>query len=182
MRDPDIERVLLGAEEIRERVKALAGEIHAVYGAGEITAVGVLTGAFVFLADLLREIPNPTRVVFARASSYRAASRPGALTLELVGRPELVGKDLLVVEDILDTGRSLAGIVEHLAGAGARSVRTAVLLDKTPRREVEIRADFTGFSVPDEFLVGYGLDYAGRFRHLPYVGVLSRSVYAGGDR
>lgn len=178
MTERDIERVLIGEVRIRERVRSLAGEIAAAYGDGEITAVGVLTGAFVFLADLLRALPNPTRVVFARACSYRDSSRPGALEVEIVGGADLSGRDLLVVEDIVDTGRSLLGLVEVLNDAGARSVRTAVLLDKEERREVDVKADFTGFRAPDEFLVGYGLDYAGRYRHLPYVGVLARSVYA----
>lgn len=178
MPEPDIERVLLDAEVIRERIRGLAREISATYGEREITAVGVLTGAFVFLADLLRELPNPTRVIFARACSYRDGSRPGELEVELVGRPDLTGRDVLLVEDIVDTGRSLLRLGQVLRDAGSRSVRSVVLLDKRERREVEARADFTGFEVPDEFLVGYGLDYADRYRHLPYVGVLARSVYA----
>ena len=177
MAHPDIERVLLGPEEIGRRVGELAGEISRACAPGPVTAVGVLTGAFVFLSDLLRCMEVPVVVAFVRAESYRDGTRPGELRVEVLGDPDLAGKDVLVVEDILDTGRSLTGIVREISARKPRSLRTAVLLDKEERREALFVADFTGFPVPDEFLVGYGLDYAGRYRDLPYVGVLRRSVY-----
>jgi hypoxanthine phosphoribosyltransferase len=177
MAEGEIERVLLTEEQIRERVGALAAEISRECEGRAITALGVLTGAFVFLADLLRRLECPAEVGFVRAESYRDGTRPGALDVEIVGAPALRGRDVLVVEDILDTGRSLAGILEAVRGEGPRSLRTVVLLDKRERREVEVDVDHVGFTVPDEFLVGYGLDHAQRFRHLPYVGVLARSAY-----
>lgn len=179
MADRDIERVLVTQDEIRARVHGLAEEIAASYTGKDVTLVGVLTGAFIFLADLVRELPLRTKVVFVRARSYGAGSRPGELLVEILGRPELSGRDLLVVEDIVDTGRSLVGIKKALEKRAPRSIRTVVLLDKEERREVDCEVDFTGFVVPDEFLVGYGLDYADRYRHLPYVGILSRSAYSG---
>lgn len=177
--DGDIERVLLSAADIERRVAEMASEIALCFEGREVTALGILNGAFVFLSDLVRALPCPTRVGFLHASSYGDGTRPGELTVDAIGRLELADRDVLIVEDILDTGRSLTRITEFVAEAGPKSLRVAVLLDKTDRREVSARADHVGFTVPDEFLVGYGLDYAGRYRHLPYVGVLSRAVYEG---
>jgi hypoxanthine phosphoribosyltransferase len=173
----DIEKVLLSAEEIDRRVRELAGEVRAEVGNGEILALGVLTGAFVFLSDLIRRLGDPVCVSFVSATSYRDGTVPGELLIEGLSGVEVRGRDVLVVEDIVDTGRSLYALQAELRRREPRSLRTAVLLDKRSRRQVEARADFTGFVVPDEFLVGYGLDYAGRYRNLPYVGVLRRSVY-----
>ena len=158
----------------------MAAEIAESFEGEEVTALGVLNGAFVFLADLVRAMPCPVRIGFLRASSYGAGTRPGELEVEFICRTELKGRNVLIVEDILDTGRSLNRISEFISAAGPKHLRVAVLLDKADRREVEARADHIGFEVPDEFLVGYGLDYAGRYRHLPYVGVLSRHIYEGG--
>ncbi len=180
MVDPDIDHVLLSAGEIEARVAAMARDIDRRREGAEITAVGVLTGGFVFLADLVRRLRGPVRVGFVRAASYGEGTRPGELTVEILTDREIEGRDVLLVEDIVDTGRSLAGLLRTLAGHRPRSLRTAVLLDKKARREVEVPLDHVGFPVPDEFLVGYGLDYAGRYRNLPYVGVLRRSVYEGG--
>jgi hypoxanthine phosphoribosyltransferase len=177
--DSDIERVLLSAAEIERRVAEMASEIALCFEGQEVTALGILNGAFVFLSDLLRALPCPTRVGFLHASSYGDGTRPGELAVETVGPLDLADRDVLIVEDILDTGRSLKRITEVVSEAGPSSLRVAVLLDKTDRREVPAQADHIGFTVPDEFLVGYGLDYAGRYRHLPYVGVLSRAVYEG---
>jgi hypoxanthine phosphoribosyltransferase len=180
MTDGDIERVLLSAEEIRGRVAEMAAQIEADREGGEIAAVGILTGAFVFLADLVRNFTVPTRITFAYATSYREGSRPGGLDLDFLGVPEFAGRDVLLVEDIVDTGHTLAGLRQSMEDMGASAVRVAALLDKPSRREVDVEVDYTGVSVPDEFLVGYGLDYAGRYRYLPYVGVLKKSVYEGG--
>jgi hypoxanthine phosphoribosyltransferase len=181
MAEKDIERVLLTADEIADRVNSLAGEIRSRLGDGEIVAVGVLTGAFVFLADLVRRLGGNVDVRFLRAASYRDGTRPGELRIEPAGDLSLAGRDVLVVEDIVDTGKSLEGILRWLQERGPRSITSAVLLDKPDRREVDVSADFVGFEVPDEFLVGYGLDYAGRYRNLSSVAVLRRSVYEGRD-
>jgi len=173
----DIERVLLTAEAIDRRVRELAGAISEDFHGDEIVAVGVLNGAFVFLADLVRHLTVPVRIAFIRAGSYGGDSRPGELTVEAVGNLDLRGKSVLIVEDMLDTGRSLRGIRAAIEAAGASRICVAVLLDKAERREVTVPVDHVGFRVLDEFLVGYGLDYAGRYRNLPCVGVLSRTVY-----
>jgi len=175
----DIERVLLAEEEIGARVREMAREISEGLAGEEVVALGVLNGAFVFLADLIRALSVPVRVAFLRAASYGRSHRPGELEIQAVGEPDLAGKNVLVVEDIVDTGRSLEGIRRRVEAAGPASLRVAVLLDKRDRREVPVRVDHVGFEVPDEFLVGYGLDYAGLYRNLPYVGILSRSVYGG---
>jgi hypoxanthine phosphoribosyltransferase len=172
MDESSVERVLLSRERIETRVRELADEISEFYRGGEVVAVGVLTGAFVFLADLVRHLPNPVRFAFLKADSYADGTMPGDLRITLVGETDLAGRDVLVVEDILDTGRTLRGILETLGRQKPRSLRTVVLLDKAARREVDISADFVGFPVPDAFLVGYGLDHAQRYRNLPYVGVL----------
>ena len=177
MPDADVERVLLPAEAIETRVSALAREIRGAMGEGEILALGVLTGSFVFLADLIRGLGGPLRVAFLKATSYRDGARPGDLELEAVGRVDLEGMDVVVVEDIVDTGRSLTAVLDWVRRGRPRTLRSVALLDKRERREVEITVDFTGFVVPDEFLVGYGLDFAERYRDLPYVGVLAPSVY-----
>jgi len=179
MPEKDIERVLLTALEIRARVRELAAGIRDRLGDGEIVAVGVLTGAFVFLADLARELGGEVRIVLVRASSYRDGTRPGEISVEIPGETEFEGRDVLLVEDIVDTGRSLEALKHTLSLRKPRSVTTVALLDKPERREVDIAADITGFDVPDEFLVGYGLDYAGLYRNLPDVCVLARSVYEG---
>lgn len=168
----DIESVLLTEAEIKARVRELAGEIAESHGDGELVAVGVLTGAFVFLADLVRHLRNPVRFTFVKADSYGDGTRPGELRLTMMGEQDLRDRDVLVVEDILDTGRTLAGILAILREKGPRTLRSVVLLDKPARREVEVQADFTGFTVPDRFIVGYGLDHAQRYRNLPFIGVL----------
>ncbi len=167
--------MLLSAEAIGTRVREMAADIARAYEGREIVAVGVLTGAFVFLADLVRHLPNQVRFTFLKASSYGEGTRPGELSVTLVGETALAGKDVLVVEDILDTGRTLVRILDILRQSHPRTLRTAVLLDKKARREVDISADFTGFSVPDEFLVGYGLDHAQTYRNLPFVAVLNEA-------
>lgn len=179
MAESEIERVLITADEIRARVAAMAREIRAALGPGEIAAVGVLTGAFIFLADLVRELGGPLRISFLSASSYGDRASPGELVISRAGRESLAGRRVLLVEDVLDTGRSMAGLLEAVAAEGPESLSLAVFLDKRGRREIDVRPDFVGFTAPDEFLVGYGLDYAGRHRELPYVGALARSVYEG---
>ncbi len=177
MLEKEIERVLFSADEIRARVRELAAEIRYRLGDGELVAVGVLTGAFVFLADLVRELGGEVRIVLVRASSYRDGTRPGEISVEIPGETDFEGGDILLVEDIVDTGQSLKALKHTLLERRPGSLTTVALLDKPDRRRVEITADVTGFTVPDEFLVGYGLDYAGLYRNLPDVCVLARCVY-----
>jgi hypoxanthine phosphoribosyltransferase len=176
----DIERILLDEAEIREGIERVAAEVVvAVYRHDEPTVIAVLGGSVVFVADLIRRLPIPLRLAFVQAESYRRGTQGGEL--ELVGLPpaaELRGRRILLVDDILDSGRTLAAIRAEILARGARDVRTCVLLDKPARRVVEIVPDHVAFEVADLFVVGFGLDYAGRYRNLPYVGALKPRVFA----
>lgn len=179
----DVERILLSEDELRARVAALADELRVVYGEDEPTVIAVLKGSVLFVADLIRRLPIPLRLAFLQAESYRQETQPGSLELgPLPPSEELRGRRILLVDDILDSGRTLAAIRARLAAAGARDVRTCVLLDKPARRAVELQAEHVGFRVADHFVVGYGLDFAGRYRNLPYVGILRPEVLARAAR
>lgn len=176
----DIERILLDEQEIRAGIERVAAEISAVYALDEPTVIAVLKGSVIFVADLIRRLPIPLRLAFVSAESYRQGTTSGRL--ELFGLPvddDLRGRRVLLVDDILDSGRTLAAIRTELLARGAREVRTCVFLDKPVRRAVELAPDHVCFEVEDHFVVGYGLDFAGRYRNLPYVGVLEPHVLAG---
>ncbi|MCL2190124.1 MAG: hypoxanthine phosphoribosyltransferase [Defluviitaleaceae bacterium] len=166
--------ILYTKAQIDERLESLAEEINRDYGDKPIVLVCALTGGVFFLADLARKLGNATTLDFIRASSYGdGTTSSGTVALDCHPRLELKGKDVIIIEDIIDTGRTLAHLQEYFAGLGAASLRICALLDKPSRREIEgIQADYVGFSIPDAFVVGYGLDYAQRYRNLPYVGVL----------
>lgn len=165
--------VLITEERIRRRVQELGARIEADYQGSPLMIVAVLTGSLVFLADLIRQVHLPHRVGLLQASSYRGtATRPDTLVINETFAPDVAGRDVLLLDDILDTGRTLAALVAHLDERGASSVRTAVLLRKIGRQEVPIEPDYCGFEIPNRFVVGYGLDYDDDFRHLPYVGAL----------
>jgi len=151
----------------------LAEQISVAYAGKDLLAVGVLKGCWVFLADLVRLLTVPVAVDFMLVSSYgdRTASL-GEVELVLDLRTPIVDRDVLVVEDILDSGHTLRSILATLRRRNPSSLKVAALMDKPTRRRVDIRADFVGFEVPDRFVVGYGVDYAERFRHLPYIGYL----------
>jgi hypoxanthine phosphoribosyltransferase len=166
--------VLIPAEKIREQLDAMAVEITRAYeGKPPITVVGILNGCLMFVADLVRRIDLPLRVAFITASSYRGtATTPGRLEIRDELLPDITGRHILLLDDILDTGKTLTRVVAHLINRGAASVKVGVLLRKTGRQEVPFEPDFVGFTIPDRFVVGYGLDYDDEYRHLPYVGVL----------
>ena len=165
--------VLIDADRIRARLDEMAREIVAAYGGRPVTVVGILTGCLVFMADLIRRIDLPLRVALLTASSYRgAATTPGKLVIRDDLLPELAGRHVLLVDDILDTGKTLTRVVAHLIDLGAESVKVGVLLRKIGRQEVPFEPDFVGFTIPDKFVVGYGLDYNDEYRHLPFIGVL----------
>ena len=169
--------MLLSAARIQERVDELALEIARAYQGRPIAMVGVLTGCLVFLADLIRRLELPLRIALVQASSYRGATTmPGKLHVQDELLPDLRGRDVLLLDDILDSGQTLQYLVEYVKGLGAASVRTAVLLRKIGRQKVSLEPDFCGFSIPDQFVVGYGMDYNDEYRNLPYVGVLSTEV------
>lgn len=169
----DLETILVSEQAIRRRLKKLGSEIKAVYGEEEITVVAIINGAILFAADLLREIPNPVRLDCIRVSSYRNETTSQ-------GKPQLMhslsldvaNRHVLLIDDILDTGKTLAMVVALIRKLSPASVKVCVLLDKKGRREVPFEADFVGFEIPDKFVVGYGLDFAERYRNLPCIGVL----------
>jgi hypoxanthine phosphoribosyltransferase len=163
---------MISAKTIAARIEALAREIEADFaGTEKLVVVGLLRGSFVFIADLVRELRLPVEVDFLEASSYGDAmqsSREVRILKDLRG--EIAGRDVLLVEDIVDTGHTLARTTEYLLTRDPARLKTIALLDKPARREVDFKADWTGFAIPDEFVVGYGIDYAQRNRNLPYIG------------
>jgi hypoxanthine phosphoribosyltransferase len=166
-------RVLIDEDEIRRRVDELAGQIARAYTGRPLTIVGVLTGCLVFLADLIRRLDMPLKIALVQASSYRGRSTTaGDLQVQDELLPDLKGRHILLIDDILDTGKTLKHLVGHLQSLGVASVRTAVLLRKEGRQEVQIEPDFIGFTIPNEFVVGYGLDYDDEHRNLPFIAVL----------
>lgn len=165
---------LITEEQIAERVAALARRISDDYAGRPLVLVGVLTGSLVFLADLMRRIAIPHQITLLQASSYRgSATSPDTLHLNLDLLPPLTGRDVLLVDDILDTGQTLAVLVVEMHRRNAASVKSAVLLWKRSRTVAPVSADYVGFEIPDQFVVGYGLDFNGAYRHLPYVGVMA---------
>ncbi|HZL46388.1 MAG TPA: hypoxanthine phosphoribosyltransferase [Opitutaceae bacterium] len=169
----DLEEIIVSESMISHRVRKLGADITAAYGEEEITVVAIINGALLFAADLLREIQRPIRLDCIRVSSYRNETRA-------VGKPEIVhsmtidiaNRHVLLIDDILDTGKTLSVVVNLIKKLKPASVKTCVLLDKKGRREVDFEADFVGFPIPDQFVVGYGLDFAERYRNLPCIGVL----------
>ena len=175
----DVLRVLLSEDEIREKVRELGGKITADYKNSNLMLVTVLKGAVVFLADLMRQIDVPAEIDFMVVSSYGSGVKSsGVVKIVKDLDVPLAGKDILIVEDILDSGLTLSYIKELLESRGPRSIRIATLLEKPSRRKVDLQADYIGLSVPDEFVIGYGLDYDEKYRNLPYIGILKPEVYS----
>jgi hypoxanthine phosphoribosyltransferase len=167
--------VLISAETISARVDELAARISSDYeGKGEIVLIGVLKGAFIFLADISRRLSIPRHIEFIAVSSYEHGSvRSGAVRLVLDVRASIEGKHVIVVEDIVDTGHTLHYLIDMLKSRNPASVRTAALLHKEHRTEVDVEIDYLGFTIGDEWVVGYGLDFAEHDRTLPYIGVVT---------
>lgn len=180
----DLSRVLFDQAAIDKMLDRLGKEITEVYRESvktrRLVFVGVLKGSFVFLADLIRRVDLPVEVLFLQASSYGAGTEScGRVQINMaLDKEKLQGADVLFVEDILDSGRTLKKLSEHFAEIGAASVRICTMLDKPARRVVDIKTDFCGYEVEDEFLVGYGLDYNEIYRNLPYIGVLKKEIYS----
>ncbi len=176
----DVEKILISAEELDTIVTRLAAEIDRDYAQSErLVLVCILKGSIVFMGDLMKKLTVPCEIDCMKVSSYGAGTATtGSINIRLdLIRPDLPECDLLIVEDIIDSGNTLSYLVNYLKLKGARSVRTCTLLDKPSRRVVDFTPDYRGKEIPDEFVIGYGLDYAERYRALPYVGVLSPSVY-----
>ncbi len=167
-----IERVLLTEQEIKERVKALGAELTRDYKDKNPLMLCVLKGATVFFSDLIREIETEVQIEFIRASSYVGEISSGQVTLDVRDLPDVSGRDVVIVEDIVDTARTLSLLTEKIRNMSPASLKVAALLDKPSRRVVEgFKADYTGFEIDDFFVVGYGLDCDQRFRNLPYIGI-----------
>jgi len=164
---------LLTAEQLAAGIERLAAEVRGASIDRPLTVIGVLTGSIMVVADLIRRLEGPVQLSMVWASSYRGpATAPGRLELRLDLLPDLTGHDVLVVDDIFDSGRTMQALVSELRNRGAARVRSLVLLRKEGRAEVAMRPDFVGFDIPDAFVVGYGLDFDGLWRHLPYLAVL----------
>lgn len=178
MLEKDIERILISQEEIQVRCKELGKELTEIYQNTNPLVVGVLKGAVPFMADIVRSIDTYLELDFMDVSSYgNATVSSGEVKIVKDLDTNVEGRDLLIVEDIIDSGRTLAYLVDLFKYRKAKSVKIVTLLDKPEGRVVNIEADYVGFNVPNEFVVGYGLDYAEVYRNLPYIGVLKPSVY-----
>ncbi|HEV3204058.1 MAG TPA: hypoxanthine phosphoribosyltransferase [Gemmataceae bacterium] len=172
--------VLIPADRIQTRVAEMAKKIAADYANKPTTIIGVLTGSLMFLADLVRHLDLPLRIGLIQASSYRgAATTPGALHIHEEILPDVRGRHVLVLDDILDTGQTLGHLAGHIQNLQAASVRVAVLLRKIGRQKFPLEPDYCGFNIPDAFVIGYGMDYNDEYRNLPYIAVLPASEHPG---
>jgi len=176
----DVEEVLLDSETVASRVAELGAQISADYAGRDPVLVSVLKGSLVFLADLMRAMDLSTSIDLMEVSSYGTATETSGQVriLKDLSQP-IEGRDVIVVEDIIDTGLTLNYLLHYLADKRPASIKIVCLLDKPARRLAEIRIDYRGFTIPDRFVIGYGLDYNERYRNLPYIGVLKPSVYGG---
>ena len=177
--DQDILKVLLPEEEIKARVQVLGDQLYEAFHDKNPLFVGVLKGCFIFMADLVRAAQLKSELEFIGVSSYHNGTKSSGvvqITRDLL--EDINGRDIIIVEDILDSGNTLVFLKNYLMAKGAASITIVTLLDKPSRREKAITADYIGFVVPDEFVVGYGLDYAQQYRNMPYIGVLKPEVYS----
>lgn len=179
--DRDVEYVLITAEEIDRMTTEIAARIDADYKdmEGKLVLLGILKGSVVFMSDLMKKITLPVEIDFMKVSSYGVGTTTsGRIKIHLdLHRTDLSECNILVVEDIIDSGKTLSYLTEYLKINGAKSVKTCTLLDKPSRREVAFRSDYVGAEIEDVFAIGYGLDYAEKYRALPYIGVLKKEVY-----
>lgn len=176
----DIERVILSAEDIQKRTAELGDMISKDYGSEPVLMIAVLRGAALFIADLARAISSPVEIDFMAVSSYGSSTKSSGVVRIIKDLDEgIEGRHVLVVEDILDTGLTLKYLLKNLASRGPASLEVVTLLSKEGKQRVPISCKYVGFDIADEFVVGYGLDYAEKYRNLPYIGVLRPEVYAG---
>lgn len=175
LQHPDIERILLGTDEIDSRIQELGRRISQDYAGRQLMLIGILKGSVIFLGELMRAITVDCSVDFMCLSSYSGEGSTGVVRMLLDLRESPEGKDLLIVEDIVDTGLTLSYLLENLKTRRPRSLEICAFLDKPECRKKEVNAKYIGFPIPDEFVVGFGLDYNERYRNLPYVGVLKNS-------
>ena len=178
--EADVESILLSPEQIAARVAEMGAQISADYAGKDPVFVSVLVGAAIFSADLLRQITIPCSLDFMAISSYGKETRSSGVVRVMKDLDESIeSRHVIILEDIIDTGLTLNYLLENIRNRNAASVRVAALLDKPSRRLTDVKVDYVGFEVPDEFVIGYGLDFAQRYRNFPYVGVLRPEVYGG---
>jgi len=173
----EVERVLISQTQLDRRVRTLAREIECDFRGRELVVISLLNGTVMFLADLIRHLNLPLRLDFMGVSSYGAGTESGDLVFTKELRLDVRGRDVLLVDDILDTGKTMSRVLPKIRALQPRRIRICVLLDKPARRTEKIKANYVGFEIPDCFVVGYGLDFAERYRNLPFVGVLHPQVY-----
>jgi hypoxanthine phosphoribosyltransferase len=173
----EVESILISEEQIARRIRSLSREIERDFRGREMVVVSLLNGTVLFLADLIRHLDLPLRLDFLGVSSYGAGTESGELTFTKELRLDVSGREVLLVDDILDTGKTMSRVRPKLEALKPRCIRTCVLLDKPARRLYQVNADYVGFKIPDVFVVGYGLDFAERYRQLPFVGVLHPHIY-----
>ena len=175
----DVGQVLISEEQIRAKVRELGTRISADYAGTSVTLVSVLKGSLPFMADLMRSIQIPVQIDLMEVSSYGGATTETSGLVRILKdlSSSISGRDVLIVEDIIDTGLTLNYLLRYLRGKNPRSLRICALLDKPARRLVEIPIDYRGFTIPDEFVIGYGLDFNEYYRNLPFIGVLRRELY-----
>ena len=174
---PEVESVLITDAQLARRIKQLARQIQKDFAGRELVVVSLLNGTVLFLADLIRGLDMPLRLDFIGVSSYGSGTESGELVFTKELRLDVRGRDVLLVDDILDTGKSLSRVLPKLSALKPRRIKTCVLLDKPSRRVAKIKPDYVGFTIPDLFVIGYGLDFAERYRNLPFVGVLHPHIY-----
>lgn len=173
----DIEQVLYSQNQVNHRLDELADELTNKYHDQFPIIVSVMTGAAVFTVDMIKRLNFKLNLDYVDVSSYADGTQSGKVKLIQDLSTDIKGRPVIIMEDIIDTGHTLKFLSDHLAGRGAKSIEICTLLDKPERREAPIEADYVGFKVPNEFIVGYGLDYSGLYRNLPYIGILKRSIY-----
>ena len=174
----DVERILITSEEIGARVRELGQQITNDYAGKDILMISVLRGAVIFMSDLARAIKRPIDIDFMAISSYGLSTSSSGVVRILKDLDEVVqGRHILIVEDIIDSGLTLNYLVENLKSRKPASVRICTLLSKPDRRKVDVQVDYNGFIIPDYFVVGYGLDHAGKYRNLPFIGILKPEIY-----
>ncbi len=173
----EVERILITEGQLAERIRAMATDIEKDFTGREMVVVSLLNGTVMFLADLIRNLSLPLRLDFIGVSSYGAGTESGELVFTKELRLDVRGRDVLLVDDILDTGKTLYRVLGKLRALRPRRIRTCVLLNKAARRVEDVEPNYVGFEIPDYFVIGYGLDFAERYRNLPFVGVLYPHVY-----
>ena len=179
--DNDIDHILVSEDALKAKVNELGTQISRDYAGKDLLLVSILKGSVVFMADLMRAVQIPCAIDFMVVSSYGGANTSSTGLVKIIKDldADLTGRDVLIVEDILDSGVTLHYLMQILAARGANSIRLCTLLSKPERRKIQVDVDYLGFEIPDEFVVGYGLDYAEKYRNLPYIGILKPYVYGG---